>query len=114
MGKKIETIPRAAVSALQNYHWPGNVRELKNLIERALIITRGTTLTIDIPSSDSTMTRPTPTLFEVQRKHILETLELTGWRVRGNQGAAQILALKPTTLESKMAKLGIKRPGKSR
>ena len=112
MGKKVETIPRATVTALQKYHWPGNVRELKNIIERALIISAGPTLNIEIPRESQTPRRPLPTFEEIQRKHIRETLELTGWRVRGHQGAAQILALKPTTLESKMAKLGIKRPVK--
>jgi len=113
MGKRIDTIPAGRMRALQNYRWPGNVRELKNIIERAVIISGGRTLHIEIPG-DTVPLGPTKprTLSELQREHILETLKSTGWRIRGNFGAARILGLKPTTLESRMAKLGIKRPPK--
>jgi transcriptional regulator with GAF, ATPase, and Fis domain len=110
MGKRINTIPRTSMHALCDYHWPGNVRELKNLIERALIITSGETLRIDLPGNQGALNRETRTLNAVQKEYILSILELTQWRIRGNNGAAEILGLKPTTLESKMAKIGIHRP----
>jgi formate hydrogenlyase transcriptional activator len=110
MGKRIETIPRSTMHALCDYHWPGNVRELKNLIERALIITSGSTLQIDLPGNQGALNRETRSLDAVQKEHILSILELTQWRIRGNNGAAEILGLKPTTLESKMAKIGVHRP----
>jgi transcriptional regulator with GAF, ATPase, and Fis domain len=110
MGKRINTIPRTSMHTLCDYHWPGNVRELKNLIERALIVTSGETLQIDLPGNQGALNRETRTLDEVQKEYILSILELTRWRIRGRNGAAEILGLKPTTLESKMAKIGIHRP----
>lgn len=112
MGKRIETISRGSMHALIDYHWPGNVRELKNLIERALIITSGTTLQIDLPGNQGALNRETRTLDEVQKEYILSVLELTRWRIRGKNGAAEILGLKPTTLESKMARIGVHRPAR--
>ena len=119
MGKVIENIPREVMEALQSYDWPGNVRELQNIIERAVIITRGPTLQLGdwLPrrSVDAPATKPA-TLQEVEdkkdqleRDHIVEVLQSTRWRVRGPQGAAAILGLKPTTLEARMKKLGIHR-----
>ncbi len=110
MGKRIEIISRSTMKNLQNYSWPGNIRELKNIIERAIIITSGNTLRVELPENQITGNNQTKTLFEVQRKHILKTLKSTNWRVRGKNGAAETLALKPTTLEAKMKKLGITRP----
>ena len=110
MGKRIEIISRSTMKNLQNYSWPGNIRELKNIIERAIIITSGNTLRVELPENQLTGNNQTKTLFEVQRKHILKTLKSTNWRVRGKNGAAETLALKPTTLEAKMKKLGITRP----
>ncbi len=110
MGKRIETIPRSSMQVLQNYHWPGNVRELKNFIERAVIITTAKTLQIEMPGNPGPMHHQVRTHDQVVKEHIQKTLETTGWRVRGKNGAAELLALKPTTLESKMVKLGIKRP----
>ena len=107
--------------ALKRYPWPGNIRELRNVIERAMIVTQGPTLQVEMPSlSGGTIftpaiapVAPAPsnglTLDETQRCQILTILEKTGWRVSGKNGAAAILGLKPTTLESRMAKLGIKR-----
>lgn len=112
MEKSIESISRSSMNQLCQYHWPGNVRELKNIIERAVIITTGSTLQIELPGSQEAGAHQVQTLNEVQRQYILETLESTGWRIRGNRGAAEILGLKPTTLESRMAKLGIVRPAK--
>ena len=110
MGKRIETIHRSSMQVLQNYSWPGNVRELKNFIERAVIITSGRALQIELPGNPGAMHQQIQTLEQVQKEHILKILKLTGWRIRGRNGAAEVLALKPTTLESKMARLGIRRP----
>jgi transcriptional regulator with GAF, ATPase, and Fis domain len=110
MGKRIDTVHRSSMRVLQNHPWPGNVRELKNFIERSVIITTGRTLQIEQPGGPVPLRRSGRSLDRVQTDHILETLKETGWRVRGAGGAAERLGLKPTTLESKMAKLGIRRP----
>jgi PAS domain S-box-containing protein len=125
MGKTIASIPGATMEALKRYPWPGNIRELRNVIERAMIVTQGLALHVELPPLSSA-TPFTPvfspgeeregdapadslTLDETQRRHILAVLQKTGWRISGKKGAAAILGLKPTTLESRMAKLGIKR-----
>jgi transcriptional regulator with GAF, ATPase, and Fis domain len=113
MGKSITSIPRSCLEQLQRYTWPGNTRELRNVVEHAMIVCAGPALHVDLPAE----TRGTAeglmadavTLQEVERRHILAVLERTGWRVSGKQGAAAVLGLKPTTLEARMAKLGIKR-----
>jgi chemotaxis protein methyltransferase CheR len=114
LGKKIDTIPQKVMAALEAYDWPGNVRELENVIERALILSRGTTLHFDDtlgnrrnPNASSTSML---TLQEVERHHILQMLEQTRWRVEGKHGAAIRLGLNPSTLRSRMRKLGIERP----
>ena len=108
-GKKIERIPKKNMDMLERYSWPGNVRELRNMVERAMILNNSPTLVVDVPDSSAVMTSPTVTLKEMERMHILAVLESTGWRVRGKNGAADILDLKPTTLDAKMKKLGIQR-----
>jgi len=109
MGKTIERIPRKNMDALQRYPWPGNIRELRNAIERAMILSKSTTVQVDLPKiSDSTKPQSV-TLEELERRHILGVLESTGWRVRGKNGAAELLGLKPTTLDSRIKKLGIQR-----
>lgn len=111
-GKQIDAIPRAAMDALRHYDWPGNVRELQNVIERAAIISRDGTLELgEWPAtrSDEEESADLLTLDELERRHIVNVLELTRWRVSGKQGAAAILGLKPTTLASRMKKLGITR-----
>jgi transcriptional regulator with GAF, ATPase, and Fis domain len=113
LGKTIRAVTRESMEALERYPWPGNVRELRNIIERAMITSIGPTLRVSLPDvSDSTAAR-SMALADVEREHIVHALELTRWRVRGKQGAAALLRLKPTTLESRMARLGIQRPGKS-
>lgn len=109
--KRIETIPRATLAALVEYPWPGNVRELENVVERAVILSQGTELELGDWFSRRKRNGPGPlaTLDDVQRGHILKVLEQTGWRVSGAGGAARILGLKPTTLEARMKKLGIRR-----
>jgi formate hydrogenlyase transcriptional activator len=111
-GKQIDTVPEHMVTALQAYDWPGNVRELQHVIERAVILTRGHQLAFDEGFLHAEATEISPhviTLAEVERNHILKILEDTGWRISGKEGAAELLGLKPTTLESRMKKLGIKR-----
>jgi len=112
MGKSIDRIHAKTLAALEAYPWPGNVRELRNVIERALILSTGSTLAVDLPSAAiaAADSGDVQTLEEVQRRHLERTLERAGWRVRGEDGAAELLALKPTTLEAKMRKLGIRRP----
>jgi PAS domain S-box-containing protein len=110
MGKRIETLPRKRAEALVAYPWPGNVRELRNVIERAMIVSPGSTLLAEAPAAEGSPAHHQPArLADVERRHIRDTLEATGWRIRGPGGAANRLGLKPTTLESRMAKLGIKR-----
>jgi PAS domain S-box-containing protein len=111
MGKRIENIRRDTMARLSHYSWPGNVRELRNVIERAMILSRGSTLRVEtLDKAQPSQDLSNRTLQEVERTHILEVLGTTGWRVSGNSGAAEILGLKPTTLEARMKKLGIKRP----
>jgi formate hydrogenlyase transcriptional activator len=119
VGKRIDTVSRKALDSLMDYEWPGNVRELQNVVERAVILSPGSELVLGDwhpagASPSRTMARRT--LDEVQREHILKVLEATGGRVSGERGAARVLGLKPTTLESRMKKLGIyrKSPGSSR
>jgi len=110
MGKTIEAITKSSLRALQHYSWPGNVRELRNVVERAMILASGPRLVIDLPGSiPLPAPQPLATLAEVEREHIQRVLEFTHWRVRGAGGAAEILGLPPTTLESRMAKLGLHR-----
>jgi transcriptional regulator with GAF, ATPase, and Fis domain len=110
-GKKIDSISKESLAALQRYPWPGNVRELRNVIEREMIVATGPTLTIAPPAVPLSMPRRTESLKleDVQAEHITSVLESCRWRVRGNGGAADRLGVKPTTLESRMARLGISR-----
>lgn len=110
MGKAIDSIPRQAMEQLKRHPWPGNVRELRNLIERAVIVSDGRSLKIELPASGPGLKALPVTLEEVERKHISDVLERVHWRISGKQGAAEILGLKPTTLHSRMKKLGIFRP----
>jgi len=112
MNKQIETIPEEAMKALCRHAWPGNIRELQNFIERAVILTPGSILQIQI----SELERPTSvtsttanTLEDMEREHILQILRETGGVVGGRLGAALRLGLKRTTLLSKMERLGISR-----
>jgi transcriptional regulator with GAF, ATPase, and Fis domain len=114
LGKTIETVPLTTLARLQAYSWPGNVRELQHVIERAVIVSRGSTLEfgdwLREPTAESGAGKASvTTLEEMEREHILKTLEITGWRVSGESGAARLLGLKPTTLEARMKKLGIER-----
>lgn len=110
MGKTISSIPRKMMEQLQQYSWPGNIRELSNVLERAMILATDDSLLVEIPALDSGSSRSRMTLSEGMKEQILRVLQDTGWRIRGVGGAAEVLGIKPTTLEARMAKLGIKRP----
>jgi formate hydrogenlyase transcriptional activator len=112
INKQIATIPSDAMEALTQYAWPGNVRELENIIERAVILSRGPTL--QIPTAElKAVAEPAAanhlTLEAADREHILRTLKETNWLIGGPHGAAARLGMKRTTLQSRMQKLGIER-----
>ncbi len=110
MNKQIESIPSDAMDALLRYAWPGNVRELENMIERAVILSRGATLQIPLTELRGAPENVLPvTLREAERDHIRRVLEKSNWVVGGSNGAAARLGMKRTTLQSKMKKLGITR-----
>ena len=132
-GKSIEAISNTDMEALTEYRWPGNVRELENLIERAVVVSTGRSLNLDIlalrstagaedtgQGPESVSGRETPSapsgtglstsLQDVERAHILSVLESSGWKVKGRGNAAERLGLKESTLRARMKKLGIKRP----
>jgi formate hydrogenlyase transcriptional activator len=118
MKKQIDTISSETMSALVRYPWPGNIREMQNVIERAVILSRGPVL--HIPSADLKSRIPDggemngfATLEEVERKHILSVLEQTNWVFGGPNGAAARLGIKRPTLQFRMQKLGIARPPRS-
>jgi transcriptional regulator with GAF, ATPase, and Fis domain len=102
------------MEALTGYEWPGNIRELENIIERALILSRGPSLEygdwlpVEKKSSAKLVQQK---LQDVERGHIIEVLKKTGWKVSGEKGAAKVLGLNATTLEARMKKLGIRRMG---
>ncbi len=117
MKKPIESVPKETMSALINYHWPGNIRELQNLVERAVILSRGSTLEVplgELKSRTSNHTNGTAdgttTLEAVEREHILRILSEAKWVIGGPTGAAARLGLNRTTLNHRMRKLGIARP----
>ncbi len=128
LNKTVEYVPADAMDALANYAWPGNIRELENLIERAVLLSPGKELrvplaelksaagTADGPLSVSPLLTSAPvtasisTLEEAERQHILRALRQTEWRIAGPKGAAALLAMKRTTLQARMRKLGIRRP----
>jgi PAS domain S-box-containing protein len=107
MGKKITKIPRKAMDLLKEHSWPGNIRELRNVIEHSVILTAGDTLKVTIIGESPTREAQPMTLAEAERQHILKTLEGTSWRIKGPHGAAVRLDMQPSTLYSRMQKLGI-------
>ncbi len=108
-GKTISSVSPRVMQTLQNHSWPGNIRELANVIERAVIHTQGNVLHIVDQFEPVDQSLPTQTLEEVERDYIIQTLENTGWRIEGQYGAAKILGLNPSTLRTRMLKLGIQR-----
>ncbi|MEW5978292.1 MAG: sigma 54-interacting transcriptional regulator [Acidobacteriota bacterium] len=126
MGRPVEPLSPAAVALLKSYSWPGNVRELRNVIERALITSRGGPLRFDrvLPEAVAASrfevesnAAGTPReilderkIREMERANMLAALEQSGWRVGGDQGAAQLIGISPSTFKSRMKALNIKRP----
>jgi transcriptional regulator with GAF, ATPase, and Fis domain len=110
LGKKIESISKEHLLALQQYRWPGNVRELRNVIERAVIVTTGPRLVVELPRARTAGHGRSGKLEDIEREHIRSVLEKTAWRIRGTGGAAEQLGLKPSTLEGRMSKLELRRP----
>src|SRR6185436_14172511 len=117
MKKRIETITNETMDAMMRYRWPGNIRELENFVERAVILSKGTTLQAPVwelereASLDAAPNRAEPTTMEdAEREHILSTLRDTNWTIAGPSGAAARLGMKRTTLQSRMKKLRIVRP----
>ena len=115
LGKADLEIPRAVMEALQARDWPGNVRELQNLMEQAVLVSDGPALRLpdSVPFSDlgpAGAPSARRSLEEVERQHILDVLESAGWKLEGEDGAAALLGLKPSTLRSRMQKLEIRRP----
>ena len=109
-GKRVESIAKDNIEMLQRYAWPGNVRELRNVVERAVIVANGPRLTIALPQGSAAAARRSVRLADVEKEHIKGVLDSTAWRIRGVGGAADRLGLKATTLETRMAKLGLQRP----
>ena len=116
LGKKIKKIPRETMDALVSYDWPGNVRELEHMVERAMILSPGSTLVVDefsTPAAADSSTQSEPSgrsLEQVERAHIIRTLDASGWRVKGKGNAAERLGLSESTLRYRMKKLKIVRP----
>jgi formate hydrogenlyase transcriptional activator len=111
MERQIESVSTETMNALINYHWPGNVRELENLIERSVILSKGTTLRVPLTELDaeSSVGKAGDTLESAEREHIIRVLRETGGVISGPAGAAHKLGLKRTTLQSKMQRLRITR-----
>jgi transcriptional regulator with GAF, ATPase, and Fis domain len=124
MGRSIEPLSDDCVRRLEAYRWPGNVRELQNIVERAVITSRDGRLNLDralpesvnavaaaVTNDSSTVqrVRTAKELEELERNNIIAALKSTEWKVAGENGAAQLLGVKPTTLSSRMKALGIER-----
>ena len=117
-GKNITDVPPVTMDSLVAYDWPGNIRELRNILERAVITCRGSRLLLADklkPAQGNGADNGEPKdallpLAEVERRHILRTLQQTNWQISGDNGAAQILKINPSTLRSRIKKLGLKKP----
>jgi formate hydrogenlyase transcriptional activator len=125
IGRKISRIQRETMERLVSYPWPGNVRELENVIERAVILSQGSELEVapDVlpevaavvqtqaaaPEEKRPDSLPPHSIDQVERNHILDVLMRTNWRIEGTDGAAALLNLNPSTLRSRMKKLGVQR-----
>ena len=111
MGKEIKTIPQNMMRMLSSYNWPGNVRQLEHLIEREVIMTKGSTLHLVEKLRDESLLTDddlsVTNLAEVERRHILKVLEKTEGKISGSGGAATLLGLNSNTLRGRMRKLGI-------
>jgi formate hydrogenlyase transcriptional activator len=110
MGKPIEEIAEESMGALEAYHWPGNIRELRNVIERAMILSQGPKLYIKLSQAalkPIAVKAMAGSLDEAELTIIRQAVEQCNWRIRGSNGAAALLNMKPTTLESRIKKLGL-------
>jgi formate hydrogenlyase transcriptional activator len=134
MNRSVDTIPSETMTTLVRYHWPGNIRELQNVIERAVILSSGSVLKVptdelrprvsakgdrsvlrdsgtDMPSAgDNSKGRLRAALNDAERQEIVATLEKTNWKVAGPNGAAAVLGMNRSTLQSRMQKLGVRIP----
>ena len=120
IGRKLKPLHSGIFQRLKSYHWPGNVRELQNVMERAVITSTDGTLNLDraLPELNRSSANPPqqPKIYtasqfeELERENFLRALESSGWRIAGEDGAAQMMQLKPSTFTSRMKALGIKRP----
>ncbi|HMD55481.1 MAG TPA: sigma 54-interacting transcriptional regulator, partial [Phycisphaerae bacterium] len=126
LGFRKPRLTRAGMVQLQSYSWPGNIREMRNVIERAVILARGNALEFDLPVNETPPTvRPTKShddsnaeseffteseMQQRERENLLVILKKTGWKIKGADGAAELLGVKPTTLLSRIKKMGLKRP----
>jgi formate hydrogenlyase transcriptional activator len=112
IGKKIETVSKNTLNALQEYSWPGNVRELESVIERAVITSQGAELCVldrfdTFQAAEEPAQQDGKALAEMEHDYILQVLQKTGWRINGKNGAALLLGLNPSTLRFRMQKYGI-------
>jgi formate hydrogenlyase transcriptional activator len=113
MGKTMRSVSPTTLKILHDYSWPGNIRELANTIERAVINARGPVLEItdNLETVEGEQLRSvTKTLEEMERDYIIRILEARTWRIDGRNGAARILGMNPSTLRTRMSKLGIQKP----
>ena len=123
-GREPMTLTRGQANKLRQYGWPGNVRELKNVIERAVILSRGNVLRLEASLPELTLTDQAPSgaavsatafltekeMREFQKNNLLDVLKLANWRVSGANGAAELLGVKPTTLADRIRTFGIRKP----
>ena len=119
-------LTRPGIEKLQNYDWPGNIRELRNVIGRAVIFARGGALEFDLPVTESSVNLTSfeprdsdqtkleyitePEMRRRERENLFAVLQKTSWKIKGVDGAAELLGIKPSTLISRMEKMGLKRP----
>ena len=124
-GRKPLKLTQAQAQVVQAYEWPGNVRELKNVIERAVILSKGNNLRLDlslpesagsqvgienraVASDDQLLTEKQ--MRSLQKQNLITALKQTNWRVSGTDGAAELLGIKPTTLADRIKSFGIRKP----
>ncbi len=112
MGKKTASlkITKSSMQALQSYSWPGNVRELEHVVESALITSEKNKLHFDLPNTADAATSKLKSFEEMEREYILKVLKAKDWKIGGRDSASSILELPPSTLRSRIKKLGLKRP----
>jgi formate hydrogenlyase transcriptional activator len=112
LGKEVRGVAQKSMDNLISYEWPGNVRELQNIVERAVVLARSPIVQIDdsmTRSGGAVRESAMDTLETTERNHIIRALKETQWVVHGKKGAAEILGINPSTLRSRMEKLGIKK-----